>query len=110
MRQAGGRDEKECERCRFVGCQRFGKSVCGLTGGECKHEAEAAALPRLPPRAVEVLDFWWQIQTQWRLVAEVGLTGLDYRGVESAARMLGYEIGPEEFGLLRALEAEWLTK
>ncbi len=38
----------------------------------------------------------------------VGPTGLDYAGVEATARVLGYKLGPEEFGFLQALEAGWL--
>ena len=108
MREAGGRDKKECERCRFVGCQKFGKSVCALTGGDCKHDAAAAALPPLTARAAEVLDLWAHVQTQWRVVPMGGLMGLDYGGVAAVAKILGYELGPEELGFLQALEAEWL--
>lgn len=54
--------------------------------------------------------------TQWRMAAvstmsraEIVRTGLDYVGVEAAARMAGIEITGDDFGRLRALEAEALN-
>ena len=60
---------------------------------------------------VEVLEQNWtaaqwfrDVQTQWRYAGMAGLaTGLDYQGVESAARMLGYDVA--EFPRLKYMES-----
>ena len=54
-------------------------------------------------------------QTQWRSAplstwakAELRQTGLDYAGVESAARLLGLAMLPDDFTRIRLMEAEAL--
>lgn len=49
--------------------------------------------------------------TQWRLAGMSGLpTGLDYAGVEAAARMAGIEMSEDLFGRLRVMERAALAE
>lgn len=49
--------------------------------------------------------------TQWRLAGMSGVpTGLDYAGVEAAARMAGIEMTEDLFGRLRVMERAALAE
>jgi hypothetical protein len=50
-----------------------------------------------------VIDLYAAVQTQWR-VGMAGATGLDYAGVEAAARLRGTPLDPDTFGALQLCE------
>lgn len=58
-----------------------------LRGGLARFlgSANAATAPEfhLWPEHVDALVLWQAVQSQWRMVAEVGVTGLDYSGVRA---------------------------
>lgn len=91
------------------------------TGGKVKALEEAGApqevidaVKAVPEKHYELhhdnIDAWllfWRVQTQWlRAGMSAVVTGLDYGGVESAARMAGIEITPDDFEGLQIIEAE----
>jgi hypothetical protein len=50
-----------------------------------------------------VIDLYAAVQTQWR-VGMAGATGLDYAGVETAARLRGTPLDPDTFDALQLCE------
>lgn len=63
--------------------------------------------PSIFPENVPAVDFFLSIQTQWR-TALGGHVGLDYAGVESAARLLGVDLDRNLFAKLQVLEVSYL--
>ena len=58
-------------------------------------------------------DVWYLYQavcTQWRTLAYVGRTGLDYNAVYAVADTLGIDITPAVLEKLRAIEMEELVR
>jgi hypothetical protein len=41
------------------------------------------------PEHVDTLMLWQAVQTQWRMVSEIGATGLDYQGVRACPGFRG---------------------
>lgn len=64
--------------------------------------------PEIFPENVAAISFFLSIQSQWRYDAGGLPLGLDYSGIEAAARMLGVPLGAEEFARIQLLEAEWM--
>lgn len=62
--------------------------------------------PRLLPECEPAAELYHACCTQWRRHAGGAVAGLDYSGVEAAARMMGMAMTPELFAQLRVLEAE----
>lgn len=61
------------------------------------------------PENVEPLRLFLSVQSQWRIVAGFGRAfwaGLDYPGVEAAARMMGLRMTPRLFDDLQVMETE----
>lgn len=56
-----------------------------------------------------MLHLFLAVQTQWRRNPRGWRTGLDYQGVEAAARLRGMSLQPEHFGLLQAMERETIN-
>jgi len=50
------------------------------------------------------VQFFVRLQTQWLVGGMGSRTGLNYPGVESAARLSGLEITPDLFGQLQIME------
>jgi hypothetical protein len=91
------------EDCRI--CRRLGKSVPCLpsendSGRGCDN-------PEILAENVPAIEFFLAIQTQWR-VGFSGATGLDYVGVEAAARLRGVDLTSDLFGRIQVLERAWL--
>jgi hypothetical protein len=59
------------------------------------------------PENVPAVDLFLDVQTQWR-VGLGGAIGLDYVGVEAAARLLGVPLGRDLFERLQVLEMSYL--
>lgn len=63
--------------------------------------------PQILPENQVAISLFLACQTQWRCGMN-GRTGLDYSGVESAARLMETPDLPDTFARLRILEAEVL--
>jgi hypothetical protein len=59
------------------------------------------------PENVPAVDLFLGVQTQWR-AGFGGATGLDYAGVEAAARLLGVAIDRDVFQGVQVLEMSYL--
>jgi hypothetical protein len=92
------------EDCRI--CRKLGTSVPCLphetfTGRGC-------AEPEILEENVPAIELFLAVQTQWR-VGFSGATGLDYAGVEAAARLRGTALTADTFDRLQVLERAWLA-
>ena len=76
--------------------------VCKRTRGSTER-CDDCTEPALLPEAEPVIDLYVAVQTQWR-VGMGGATGLDYAGVEAAARLRGTPLDPEAFQALQVCE------
>ena len=59
---------------------------------------------------MDALTLWQGVQTQWRMVSEIGATGLDYTGVRASPAFRAFRALPREqresvFADLCAVEA-----
>ena len=64
--------------------------------------------PELLPENEPAVELFIRSMTQWRYDTRGLPLGLDYAGVEAAARMLGVEDVRDAFGRLQVIEAEWV--
>lgn len=64
------------------------------------------------PEHVDALVLWQAVQTQWRMVAEIGATGLDYTGVRAspAFRAIQRDTRERVFGDLCVIEGAALRE
>jgi hypothetical protein len=81
--------------------------VCKRSRGSAER-CDDCTEPALLPEAEPVIDLYAAVQTQWR-VGMAGATGLDYAGVEAAARLRGTPMDPETFSGLQVCEHAALT-
>jgi hypothetical protein len=63
--------------------------------------------PELLPENLEAVELFLGVQTQWR-IGFAGATGLDYAGLEAAARLRGTAMTPDLFARVQVLESAWL--
>lgn len=61
------------------------------------------------PECVDAVMLFRATRTQWRRAVDGALLGLEYPGVESAARAMGVEWSREVFAQVSVLEAEAIT-
>lgn len=97
-----------CDGCRMQGARKWGvEGACFLTGARCWTEAkrEEALSIDLSGCARTALRLFHSCSTQWH-VGMAGFTGLDYTAVATAAPLLGYDLTPGVFALVRHLESE----
>jgi len=64
--------------------------------------------PPLTPAALAAWELYQNCQSQWN-VGMNGATGMRYEGVETYARLAGFEVTPHVFSLFRTLEAARLN-
>lgn len=75
-----------------------------------RREGVLGAIGRLSPHALAVWEFFsGPCATQWRHGFS-GPTGLDYTGVEAAARLSEFELDATTFRLVRLLEGAYLKE
>jgi hypothetical protein len=84
--------------------------------GVPEHEIEPVArfqqdraAPAIWPDNAKSFRLFLAVQTQWRFLAGGKMpiaTGLDYPGIEAAARMSGVKMTPRRFDDIRVMEAE----
>lgn len=110
---AGDRRKKLTDWARWqTGAEGAGPDYCKLTCRryvDGKNEpCEPCHEPELLPENVEAVVLFLSAQTQWRFAPSGFPTGLDYGGVEAAARLSKQELGEELFGKLQTLERAWV--
>lgn len=72
-------------------------------------ECDECTRPEILPECVDAVMLFRAARTQWRRDADGALLGLEYPGVESAARAMGVEWSRDVFAQVSVLEAEALA-